>query len=144
MEMEDLKPKEDLLNKYSGKTFAPLQPPMAQNDGTELAEYQALVEGGRAGRNTRFRIIDRKGVSHGCGYAYLIGWIFNPPDVLTLNTTTHTFTFEGRGLEEIERCLMDEKIKELREYNPKTHTLTGEEKTVIQKLEIINRFEPQL
>lgn len=143
-EMENEQPKQDLIAKYSSKPFAPLQPPTPQNGNKELEAYQALVEGGRAGRNTRFRIIDRKGVSHGCGYAYLIGWIFNPPDVLTLNTTTHTFTFEGRGLEEIERCLMDEKIKELREYNSQTHALTGEEKTVIMKLEIINRFEPSV
>lgn len=140
--MEDLKPKKDLLNKYSGKVFAPLQPPILSKEGSELIEYRALLEYGSTKRSTRFRIIDSKGVSHGCGYAFLIGWIFNPPDVLTINTTTHSFTLEGRGLAEIERLLMDEKIKELCEYNPKTHVLTGEEKTVIERLEIINRFEP--
>jgi hypothetical protein len=134
--------KEDLINKYSGKPYAPLKPPVLRSEASEAKnEYKALVEAGRVGRNTRFRIIDRKGNSYGCGYAHLMGWLFTPPDVLTINTTTHIFTIEGRGLEEIERALMDEKIKDLREYNSQIHTLTGEEKTVIEKLEIVNRFE---
>jgi hypothetical protein len=134
--------KEDLISKYGGKPYAPLKAPVPQSEASEAkGEYKALVESGRAGRNTRFRIVDRNGNSYGSGYAHLMGWLFTPPDVLTINTTTHIFTIEGQGLEEIERALMDEKIRELREYNAKTHTLTGEEKTVIEKLEIINRFE---
>ncbi|MFN0200701.1 MAG: hypothetical protein ACKVTZ_04240 [Bacteroidia bacterium] len=142
--MEEELKKEDLVSKYSGKPkpYAPLKAPVPQSAVTETkSEYKALVESGRAGRNTRFRIVDHKGNSYGSGYAHLMGWLFTPPDVLTINTTTHIFTIEGQGLEEIERALMDEKIRELREYNAKTHTLTGEEKTVIQKLDIVNRFE---
>lgn len=133
--------KAEIIGKYSGgKPFAPLKPP-AEKGLREILDYQALVENTRAGRVARFRIIDAKGNSHGSGYAYLMGWLFTPPDVLTINTTTHIFTIEGRGLEEIERALMDEKMKELREYNPATHRLSGDEKTVIERLEVVNRFE---
>jgi hypothetical protein len=141
IKMENAKQKEDLLNKYSGKTFAPLQPPVAQNEPTEKTEYEGIIEG-KAGRNNRFKIVDINGDSYGFGYAYLIGWVFTPPSMLTINTSTHICTIEGRGLEAIERALIDEKVRELRAYNPKTHTLTGEEKAVIERLEIINRFEP--
>lgn len=139
--MEDvLARKEDLIAKYSGKPFAPLQaPPPLQEVGK--TDYLGLVEYGRAGRNPRFRIVDRKGNSYGSGYAYLMGWLFTPPDVLTLHTTTHIFTFEGRGMADVERALMDEKIKELREYNPKTHTLPEEVKTVIEKMAVESRFD---
>lgn len=139
--MENEQPKEDLIAKYSGKPFQPLQAPTAQQAVQELVEYEGMVEYGRSGRNPRFRIIDGKGHSYGSGYAHLMGWLFTPPDVLTIHTTTHIFTIEGKGLVEIERALMDEKIKELREYNPKTHTMPEEPKTVIEKIEVVNRFE---
>ena len=133
-------PKKDLIAKYGGKPYQPLQSPEAQKSAEE-EEYAGLVEYSRSGRNPRFRIVDRKGNSYGSGYAHLMGWLFTPPDILVINTTTHIFTIEGRGLEEIERSLMDEKIRELREYNPLTHKLTGDEKTVIERLEVVNRFE---
>ena len=140
MENQEIK-KEDLIGKYSGKQpFSPLKPPVPQNEVSELTEYKAMVEHNK-GRNPHFRIIDCHGNVHGCGYAHLMGWLFTPPDILTINTTTHIFTLEGRGLDFIERGLMDDKIKELREYNPKTHTLDEEVKTVIERLEIVSRFE---
>jgi hypothetical protein len=141
-EMENTS-KEDLIAKYSGskKVFAPLQPPAPQNEPTEKNEYQAFFRHDKAGRNNRFRIIDKNGTSYGCGYAYLIGWVFTPPAMLTINTSTHICTIEGRGLEEIDRALLDEKVKELREYNPLKHTLSDDTKTVIEKLDFVSRFE---
>jgi hypothetical protein len=140
-EMENT-PKEDLIAKYSGsRTFAPLQPPTPKNETTEKIEYGGLIEYTGAKRNNRFRVIDKNGTSYGCGYAYLIGWVFTPPAMLTINTSTHICTLEGRGLEEIDRALLDEKVKELREYNPLKHTLSEDTKTVIEKLEFISRFE---
>lgn len=139
--MENQQPKQDLLNKYGGKTFAPLKPPAGQNEPSEKQEYQALIEYTRAGRNNRFRIVTRNGDSLGFAYAFLIGWVFSPPNLLTLNTTTHTLAIQGRGLEEIDRALLDEKLKELREYAPQTHTLSGDEKIVIERLEVVSRFE---
>jgi hypothetical protein len=132
--------KEDLIGKYSGKPFQPLQAPASQQ-AAEAVDYEGLVEYGRSGRNPRFRIIDGKGNSYGSGFAHLMGWLFTPPDVLTLQTTTHIFTIEGKGLAEIERALMDEKIKELREYNPTIHRLPEEPKTIIEKIEVVSRFE---
>lgn len=134
-------PKEDLIAKYSSKAFAPLQPPTGQNEPTEKPEYEGLTLYTKAGRNNRFRIVDASGTSYGCGYAYLIGWVFTPPSMLTLNTSTHICTIEGRGLEAIERALLDEKMKELRAYNPKTHALSENTKTVIEKLDFISRIE---
>lgn len=140
MENTNIK-KADILEKYSGsKPFPPLKPRVSE-ESAEAVEYQALTENTRPGRLARFRIIDGHGNSYGSGYAYLMGWLFTPPDVLVINTATHIFTIEGRGLEEIERSLMDEKLRELREYNPLTHKLTGDEKTVIERLEVVNRFE---
>lgn len=139
MEEQQIK-KEDLIAKYSGKPFPPLQAPEAQKF-TKEEEYAGLVEYSRSGRNPRFRLIDKKGNSYGSGYAYLMGWLFTPPDVLTIQTTTHVFTIEGKGLAEVERALMDEKVKELWEYNPKEHTLPEGIKTVIEKIEVVNRFE---
>lgn len=134
----------DVLEKFSGSApFAPLKPPRSEKS-TETAEYQALVENTRPGRMARFRIVDAKGNSYGSGYAYLMGWLYTPPDILVINTTTHIFTLEGQGLEEIERALMDEKVRELREYNPLTHKLTGIERTVLERLEVQNRFEANI
>lgn len=138
-EMEN-EQKEDLIGKYSGKPYQLLQALTVQQ-AVQIVEYEGLVEYSRSGRNPRFRIIDGKGNSYGSGYAHLIGWLFTPPDVLTIHTTTHIFTIEGKGLAEIERALMDEKIKELREYNPGTHTLPEEPKTIIEKIEVASRFE---
>lgn len=134
-EMENTEPKEDLIAKYSGKPFAPLVPPTAQNEPVEKAEYQALIEHNNR-RSARFRIVDLRGVTYGSGYGFLMGWLFTPPSLLTLYTSSHIFTFEGRGLEAIERALMDEKVKELRVYNPDTHTLLDDTKTVLTSLEV--------
>lgn len=139
-EMENT-PKEDLIGKYSGKTFAPLQPPVPQTPPTEKAEYEGLTQYNKAGRNNRFRIIDKEGTSYGCGYAYLIGWVFTPPSMLTINTSTHICTIEGRGLEDIERALLDERVKDLRAYNPKLHTLLEDAKVVIEKLDFMSRSD---
>lgn len=135
--------KEDLIGKYTGKPFAPLKPP-AVKEGTEKEEYRALTENTRPGRMVRFRIIDAKGISYGSGYAHLLGWLFTPPDLLVLQTTTHIFTIEGRGLEEIERSLMDEKMRELREFNSQTHLLAEDEKVVIERLDVASRFESEM
>lgn len=134
-------PKQDLLSKYGGKSFAPLQPPTGQNEAAEKTEYEGLTEYTRAGRNNRFRIIDASGTSYGFGYAHLVGWVFTPPAMLTLNTSTHICTIEGKGLAEIDRALLDEKVKELRAYNPTFHTLQEDTKTVIEKLEFVSRFD---
>jgi hypothetical protein len=140
IEMEEKIKKEDLIAKYSGKPFPPLQAPIGL-ESDEPNRYEGMAEYSRPGRNPRFRIIDGKGNSYGSGYAYLMGWMFTPPDILTIQTTTHVFTIEGKGLAEIERALMDEKVKELREYNPKLYTLPEEVKIVIKKIEITSRFE---
>lgn len=136
------KPKQDVISRYAGgKPFAPLQPPTGKSEPAEKTEYEGLTEYTRAGRNNRFRVVDFNGTSYGFGYAYLVGWVFTPPAMLTLNTSTHICTIEGRGLEEIDRALLDEKVKELRAYYPALHTLKEDTKTVIEKMEFVSRFE---
>lgn len=139
-EMENT-PKEDLIAKYSGgKPYAPLQPPVPQTPPTEKVDYEGLTLHSK-GRSNRFRIIDKEGTSYGCGYAYLIGWVFTPPSMLTINTSTHICTIEGRGLEEIDRALLEERVKDLRAYNPKLHTLLEDTKVVIENLDFLSRAD---
>lgn len=139
--MENQQPRQDLLCKYGGKNFPPLQPPAGENEPTEKQECQALTEYTKMGRNNRFRVVTRNGDSLGFAYAFLIGWIFSPPNLLTLTKTTHTLAIQGKGLEEIDRALLDEKVKELREHAPQTHSLSGDEKIVTGRLEVVTRFE---
>jgi hypothetical protein len=132
--------KDALIEKYTGKKYPALVPPPAP--GAKQAEdYRALVEHKQRGSNPRFRIVDRKGFSYGCGYAYLLGWLYSPPDLLTIQTTTQVFTIEGRNLERIELALMDEKIRELHEFNPELHNPPEEGQPIIERLEVKNRWE---
>lgn len=137
--MEENK-KEDLITKYSRKPYAQLARPIA-TESKEKSTYQALVENPRPSRISRFKIVDGKGISYGCGYSYLIGWLFTPPDILTIHTTTHTFTIHGKGLDEIERSLMDEKLKELHQFNEQKHILTQDEKIKIELIKVADRFQ---
>lgn len=136
--MSDEKTRENLLEKYGGKPYPPLQRPGSVKKAP--GEYQALVEQ-RQGRTARFKIVDRNEISHGSGYAYLLGWLYTPPDILCIQTTTHIITLEGKNLERIERALMDEKMRELYEYNPEIHNPPGDDAAIIEKLEIKSRFE---
>ena len=127
----------ELLKKYTSKPYPPLRkvedsPVLIKDEN----EYQAVVETKRGGRSLRFRIVDKDGVSYGCSYAHLLDWIFNPPNLLTLNTSSRIFTLEGKNLQLIERLLMEERIKEIHEYNPKLHTSPENGAALIEKMEI--------
>ncbi len=132
--MED---KEKLIEKYtSRKPYPALAPPVAVGP----QDYRALVE---QKRSPRFRIVDRKGFSYGCGYAHLIGWLFSPPDLLTIQTTTQIFTIEGKLLDKIELALLDERLRELNEYSPERHHKPEEGEPIIERLTITSRWEEQ-
>lgn len=137
--MED---KEKLTDKYtSRKQYAPLVRPAAPVAKTQ-EDYRGLVEQKqRAGSNPRFRIIDRKGFSYGCGYAYLLGWLYSPPDLITIQTTTHVFSIEGQNLDKIELALMDEKLRELHEYSPERHNAPEEGEPLLERIAIKSRWE---
>ncbi len=129
--------KKDLLEKYKGKPYPPLEkteqsPQLVKAD----KDYKAVEEVKRGNRSPRFKIVDVDGVSYGCSYSHLLDWIYKPPTLLTLNTATRIFTIEGKKLEEIERLLMDERIKALNTFNPKKHKRPEGEETIIEKLEI--------
>ncbi|MBL7814749.1 MAG: hypothetical protein JNL70_07060 [Saprospiraceae bacterium] len=126
-------PKEDLIAKYGGKKYAPLESPTA-NKTAEKEDYKAMSEHAR--RSSRFRIVDAKGSAYGSGYAYLLGWHYTPPNLLSLFTSSHIFHFEGRGLEAIERALLDEKVRELRVYSPERHLLSEDTETILESLEV--------
>lgn len=138
--MED---KEKLIEKYtSRKPSYPALVPPASPTGSGAEDYRALVEHKqRAGNNPRFRIVDRKEFSYGCGYAHLLGWLYSPPDLLTIQTSTHIFTIEGRNLDKIELALMDEKVKELHEFSPEQHIAPEEGEPLIESLAVTSRWE---
>lgn len=129
--------KKDVLKDYQSKAYPPLEKPEADPKLVKAKEaYQAVVEMKGANRTPRFRIIDEKGVSYGCSYAHLLDWIFTPPALLTLNTATRIFTFRGKHLEQVERLLVEERIKELHTFNINRHTAPQEDETVIEEVEV--------
>lgn len=135
--MED---KTNLLSKYSGKPYPQLEKKQAPElVKTEAEGYQAVIELKRGSRSPRFKIVDGKGISYGCSYAHLLDWVFQPPTLLTLNTATRIFNIEGKNLEIIERLLMEERVKELREFNPRLHSKPDEEMAIIEKIEIASQ-----
>lgn len=133
--------KTDILSKYSGTPYPPLEKtqPSPELVKTESENYQAVVELKRGTRSPRFKIVDGKGISYGCSYAHLLDWTFQPPALLTLNTATRIFTIEGKNLETIERLLMEERVKELHEFNPKLNTKPDGEMAIIEKIEIASQ-----
>lgn len=129
--------KKDLLEKYTRQPYPALVKPAASAPELDESEYKGLVKHiQKSGHNPRFRIIDRNGNSYGGGYSYMLGWFYTPPDTLTIQTTTHLFTLTGKSLKHIEDALMDEDMKELREFNPTKDTLPADGETVIEKLTI--------
>ncbi|GAB2517075.1 hypothetical protein [Spirosoma aerophilum] len=116
--------KDEILKKYTRQAYPALVKPAPNSEPNETEEnedgqYRALVQHmEKRGNAPRFRIIDRRGHIYGCGYAYLLGWFYTPPETLSIQTTTHVFTLTGKGLEKIEQSLLREKVKELREFHP--------------------------
>lgn len=140
--------KDELLNKYGRKPYAPLVKPgevdKANQDEEEDGEigYRALIEHREKKGNTpRFRVLMANGQSYGCGYAYLLGWLHNPPDTLTFYTTTHSFVLSGKNLQKVENAFLREKIKQLREFNSKLDTMPGDGEPLIEQIVITSRFQ---
>ncbi|WP_040007309.1 hypothetical protein [Fibrisoma limi] len=136
-----------LLTKYGRKPYPPLGKPDAgkipeTEDDDEETGYHALIEQReKKGSAPRFRIVLAGGQSHGCGYAYLLGWLHTPPDTFTIYTTTHIFILSGKNLHRIENALMRDKVKQLREYNPKTDTMPADGEPFIEHINVTSRFE---
>lgn len=122
-----------------GRKTADLEP-----DELDTADgsYQALINA-RGRKSPRFHIITGKGHIIGCGYAYLLGWYYTPPDTLTIYTTTHQFTLSGEGMEIIERAFLREMVLQLREYNKETDTLAPDQKgkALIRKITVRSVFD---
>lgn len=135
--MED---KTSPLKKYSGKPYPPLEKvvPKPELAETERESYLAVIEQKRGTGSPRFKIVDEKGISFGCSYVHLLDWVFVPPDLLTLTTSTRIFIIEGKNLEGIERLLLEERVKELRAFNPMLHSIPdkAEPLPIIERLEI--------
>lgn len=135
--------KKDVLGKYTRKPYPPLvEPEQPDTNEDDEQKYRALIEHReKKGNAPRFRIIDRTGQSYGCGYAYLLGWLYSPPDTLSIYTTTHIFIINGTGLNKIDDSLMRERVKQLREYNPPLDEMPPNNEPLITKITISNRFE---
>lgn len=122
-----------------GRKPADLEPDELDNaEGT----YQAMVIA-RGKKSPRFHIITAKGHIVGCGYAYLLGWYYTPPDTLTIYTTTHQFTLTGEGMEQIERAFLREMVLQLREFNKDNDQLAPDHqgKPIIRKLTMRSAFD---
>ena len=139
--------KDEILKKYTRQVYPALVKPAPnaepdETDENEDGRYRALVQHmEKRGSAPRFRIIDRRGHIYGCGYAYLLGWFYTPPETLSIQTTTHVFTLTGKGLEKIEQSLLREKVKELREFHPGQDQEPDAGQPVINSLTISSRFE---
>ncbi|MRS63110.1 hypothetical protein [Larkinella terrae] len=139
--------KNEILKKYTRQPYPTLVKPAPntepdETDENEDGRYRALVQHmEKRGNAPRFRIIDRRGHIYGCGYAYLLGWFYTPPETLSIQTTTHVFTLTGKGLGKIEQSLLREKVKELREFHP-GHDLEPEpDQPIITALTISSPFD---
>lgn len=140
--------KKSFAEKYASPPKPPypaLVKPAPRSDDeqeNEAANYQALIKHReKKGHTPRFRVIDRQGQIFGCGYAYLLGWLYTPPGTLSIYTTTHAFILTGKHLTTIEKALMRENVEQLREFNPKTDLLPAEGEPLIEKMTVINRLE---
>jgi hypothetical protein len=144
----DTNDKNDLLSKYGRKPYPVLVKPDSKttdpddSDDQEESGYRALIEQReKKGSAPRFRIVTAKGQSYGCGYAYFLGWLYSPPDTLTLYTTTHIFILSGRNLQRIENALMRDKVKQLREFNKSLDEMPLANEPLIESIEVTSRFE---
>lgn len=139
--------KNALLEKYTRPKYPALVKPGAAPEPVETEEnddgqYKALRQHmEKRGNAPRFRIIDRRGHIYGCGYAYLLGWFYTPPETLSIQTTTHVFTLTGKGLEKIEQSLLREKVKELREFHPGQDQSPVSGEPIIERLTVTSRFD---
>lgn len=136
MDMNDKN--ENPLGQYEEK---PPYPPLSSKEQMPklvktLEEYKAFEPFGNR-RAARFRIVDSDGKSYGCSYAHLLDWMFDPPALLTITTTTRIFTFKGMNLRAIEKALMDEKIKEIFVYNATIHKEPVKGKPIIEELTVM-------
>ena len=132
--LTDMKDREDYISKHTSKVYKPLEKSVPK---LVKKEYKAFKPSGNK-RSNRFRIIDCKGVSHGCSYAYLIDWTYTPDSSLIITMSSRIITIEGENLKEIENLLLDEKLRELQEFNENIYKRPGEKEPVIEKIEIEN------
>jgi hypothetical protein len=139
--------KDEILKKYTRQPYPALVKPAPNAESDETDEnpdgrYRALVQHmEKRGNAPRFRIIDRRGHIYGCGYAYLLGWLYTPPETLSIQTTTHVFTLTGKGLKIIEQSLLREKVKELQEFHPGQDQEPEPGQPIITSLTISSPFE---
>lgn len=140
--------KKSLVEQYARPRFGALtkskpveREPADDSDEPEDGSYRALIKYRGRKSSPRFRIVDRRGVSYGCGYAYMLGWLYTPPDTLSIQTTTHLFTIGGTGMKVIEDALLREVVLELREFNPGQDTAPPNGEPMIDHLEIVDRFK---
>lgn len=116
--------------------------PRVVHDNAE--KRYAAVKEVRNGKTPRFRIVTKTGQRYSFGYAYLLNWHFSPTEsILTLHLTTHVIIITGSHLDKIDDLLMDEKIKELYEFNDNDYLPPASNDTVIEEIEISSPWEEE-
>lgn len=126
------------LSQFSSRELPPLKEPVAGSAAPQLVEeYQAMEDVKGRNNTRRFRIISNDGKSYGCAYAHLIDWEYDRVNsYLTLTIGGKVFTLEGKNLGKIETYLMDEKVKALRQFNPKAHKAPAKNEILIERIEV--------
>ena len=125
------------LNQFSNRELPPLKKKAASSTAPQLVEdYQGMED--VKGRSTRrFRVISNDGKSYGCAYAHLVDWEYDRANsYLILTIGGKVFTLEGKNLGKIETYLMDEKVKALRQFNPKAHKAPAQNEILIERIEV--------
>ena len=108
-----MKGKENVnLDKYSGKEFLPVQQPVP-----ELVQDYKAIEETKGKRLAYFVIVDADGENYGFNYAHLTRWNFSPPSLMSLMISGDIITLEGQNLGQIQRLLIEGKIRTLRVFN---------------------------
>lgn len=128
--------KENLIEQFKSKNpYPPLGDKPQLVKAGEKQYYEGAVESNRGNRSRRFRIVEAGGKTYLCGYAYLIE-VIREGSMMTLVTTTRIYSLTGRNLEEVERLIMEEKLKELHEFSESAHVPPENQDAVfIKKIE---------
>ena len=136
MSMSDEK---DPMSQYVRPQYPALKKDMPRlvEAGVEVeTTYQAIKEA-RRGTTPRFRLVMRTGEKHSFGYAYLLNWHYAPKTaMLTLQLTTHVIILMGKNLDRVDDLLMEEKIKELTEFDAELFPSPANDEAVITEIEI--------
>lgn len=146
---EDSNAKKQFVDKFAGRSYPALAKPSPSavpgqlneakdDDAPEDGSYRGLIQYRQLKGAKRFRIVDANGRIYGCGYVYLIDWLYTPPDTLSILTSSHNFILTGKNLLMIEEALLNEKVKTLTVFDPGSYDAYDASAPYIETLTVQN------